>query len=495
MEKAVENNNVEDNEVNHRQMRSNIQVDDAKLPVWKKRRYHVVLMVFFGLCTLLNHRINLSVAIVAMTEKVNVTLSNGTVVEEQEFNWDSKQQGLILSSFFYGYIATQLLGGILASRFGGPLIYGIGIGATAVLTLLIPLAAKTHVALLFVIRILQGVFGGIVYPAILAIWANWAPTYERAFMGNIGYTGNYVGIITAMLLSGLISVAWGWEFIFYIFGSFGCLWYIVWIFVVKTSPEVDPFITEIEKKHILASLGDRGQVKKISHPWKNIFSSPAVWAVAVANFTASWGSFTLLTQLLLFLNDTISFNLSTTGVLAAIPYMAMVCVLFVSGFLADWVQVKGYLRTGQVRRYFTSCAFIIQMIFMLLTAFTNDPVQSVIFITVGVATGAFPWSGYAVNPLDLAPSHASIIYGLSNTLGNLSGIISPIISGYIVTDKSRDQWRIVFYICAGVFLFGAIFSLIFMRGKLQPWAKLDKEILENKKLAKDANISSENNRQ
>jgi len=40
-------------------------------------------------------------------------------LKEQYFNWDSKEQGLVLSSFFYGYILTQLAGGFLAAKIGG----------------------------------------------------------------------------------------------------------------------------------------------------------------------------------------------------------------------------------------------------------------------------------------------------------------------------------------------------------------------------------------
>jgi MFS family permease len=42
--------------------------------------------------------------------------------QEKYFDWDSQQQGLALSSFFYGYILTQLAGGYLASRIGGHLV-------------------------------------------------------------------------------------------------------------------------------------------------------------------------------------------------------------------------------------------------------------------------------------------------------------------------------------------------------------------------------------
>lgn len=98
--------------------RDNVK-SDVTWKFWKTRRYIVVLMAFLGFFNVYGLRVNLSVAIVAMTEKFNVTLENGTVIEDQHFDWDSKQQGLILSSFFYGYIWTQLLGGYLGSKFGG----------------------------------------------------------------------------------------------------------------------------------------------------------------------------------------------------------------------------------------------------------------------------------------------------------------------------------------------------------------------------------------
>lgn len=38
-------------------------------------------------------------------------------------------------------------------------IFGMGIGLTAILALLIPIAAKTHIALFYATRILQGIVG------------------------------------------------------------------------------------------------------------------------------------------------------------------------------------------------------------------------------------------------------------------------------------------------------------------------------------------------
>lgn len=42
--------------------------------------------------------------------------------QEQDFDWSSQDRGLILSSFFWGYIFTQFAGGVFAKRFGGNLV-------------------------------------------------------------------------------------------------------------------------------------------------------------------------------------------------------------------------------------------------------------------------------------------------------------------------------------------------------------------------------------
>jgi MFS transporter, ACS family, solute carrier family 17 (sodium-dependent inorganic phosphate cotransporter), other len=69
-----------------------------------------------------NYRVNLSVAIVDMTENKTIIHDDGTETYEQEFPWDSKQKGYVLSSFFYGYLCTQIIGGVLAAKIGGNLV-------------------------------------------------------------------------------------------------------------------------------------------------------------------------------------------------------------------------------------------------------------------------------------------------------------------------------------------------------------------------------------
>lgn len=64
--------------------------------------------------------------------------------------------GLVLASFFYGYIVTQIPGGILAERYGGKWVLGLGCLGTTVLTLVTPIAAYQSLGLLVAVRVLEG---------------------------------------------------------------------------------------------------------------------------------------------------------------------------------------------------------------------------------------------------------------------------------------------------------------------------------------------------
>lgn len=454
---------------------------------WQKRRYIVVMLAFFGFFNVYTMRVNLSVGIVAMTELRPVTYPNGTVGHEQYFNWSSTEQGLILSAFFYGYILTQLIGGYFGAKVGGNWVFGIGIFTTAILTLLTPLAAKSGVYVLIAVRVIEGIFEGVTLPCVHDIWSRWAPPHERSRMATIALAGTYVGTVIAMPLSGILAKSVGWESLFYVFGVVGVIWFIFWVIVVRRNPEQDQHITKEELQYIKASIGPVRD-EKPSVPWKAILTSKHVYAIYVANTAETWGLYTLITQLPTFLKDAMNYDLHNAGFLSATPYLALAILLFVFGYLADWVQMKKYLTTTQVRRYFNCLGFLLQGIFMLLAAYLLHPVWSIVCIILAVGFGALVFCGYCVNALDIAPQFASIIMGISNTFGTIPGIISPTLTGVLVKNKTMEEWRIVFFITSGVYAVGCIVYWIWCTSELQPWAKRKEVVVDKESNTDTANI-------
>ncbi|CAH1181150.1 unnamed protein product, partial [Phyllotreta striolata] len=240
---------------------------------WKKKRYIISVLGFFGFFNVFALRSNISIALVDMISLKNRTLENGTVIQERDFDWDPVQLGYALSAFFYGYVFTQILGGYLATKFGGSKIFGIGIAATAVFTLLTPWAAKTNFYCLLVIRILEGLCEGINYPASMAIWAKWAPPLEKARLTAICISGTFVGTVVAMPVSSLLASYLGWESIFYVFGAIAVFWYVIWLIVVKDSPSEDSRIDPDELIYINEAINATKCTSKPVVPWRSLLTT------------------------------------------------------------------------------------------------------------------------------------------------------------------------------------------------------------------------------
>jgi MFS family permease len=75
---------------------------------------------------------------------------------QSRFDWDEKQQGLVLASFFWFFWATQVPGGLLAQRYGTKLVFGLANGVPCLLSFFIPLCARLDYRVLVFLRALQG---------------------------------------------------------------------------------------------------------------------------------------------------------------------------------------------------------------------------------------------------------------------------------------------------------------------------------------------------
>ncbi|XP_064615653.1 uncharacterized transporter slc-17.2-like [Liolophura sinensis] len=73
-----------------------------------------------------------------------------------EFDWNKKTQGTLLSAYFYGHLVSQVPGGWLSRRYGTRWVVAIAMMAAMACTALTPICARTHVYLLFVIRVILG---------------------------------------------------------------------------------------------------------------------------------------------------------------------------------------------------------------------------------------------------------------------------------------------------------------------------------------------------
>ncbi|CAH1779165.1 unnamed protein product [Owenia fusiformis] len=486
------------------------------------RRWTVAFVGFWGMFFNYALRINISRAMICMVkppitntteDSTNHTMSddpcianrnpgNSTILEMAEFEWSRITQGWVLSSFFFGYMATQLIGGTLAGRLGTKLVFGVGIAIAAVCSLFCPLAARTDVNLLIALRVIIGLATGISFPAYHTLWGKWAPPLERSKLITFCYAGSAFGNVVIVFFGGFMC-NWrefdnGWPTLFYIPGGLCLIWLIFWVIFVHDSPAKDPRITPEELEYIEGSQGINKSFVRPPVPWRGIFTSTAVWAIVVCHFCNTWGIFASMTTAPQYMQQVLRFTETENGVVSSVPIFLGVFAAIGFGQLADYIRINGIWTTLTVRKVFQCVGFfgiaICSIIISFLNCYNRGWAVFLQIVTAILEPGSR--AGYVVNYVDIAPFYAGELFGIGNTIGTLPGIIGPLIITAMTPNGTQQEWQGTYFLSAGITTFGAIVFIIFARADQQPWAlvtsdlDIKKDIFESKETTEaDTEIS------
>ncbi|CAF1315292.1 unnamed protein product [Rotaria sordida] len=438
-------------------------------------RYKTAFLSSLGFLISFGIRCNMGVSVVAMTHNETEKFPNGTIklIKLAQFDWTPGIIGIVDSSFFWGYLITQVPGGYLAAKFPANHVFGFALGISSFLNLFIPFAAKFHYGFVMILRILQGLVEGVTYPAAHGIWRWWAPPLERSTLATISFTGSYAGAVLGIPLSGILTEYLNWQIAFYFYGVIGIIWSIYWWHFSYERPAIHPKISESERIYIEESIGESCSIANktwIKPPWRSFFTSMPVWAIVVANFCRSWSFYLLINSQAEYFREALDYNVGKDPFLAALPHLTMSCIVPFAGKLADYLRAN-YLSTTVVRKIMNCGGFGLEAVFLLLVAYAKNPRLAIGALTIAVGFSGFAISGFNVNHLDIAPRYASILMGISNGVGTLAGMLCPVAVEFLTKQGKRDEWAHVFLIASLIHFAGVIFYGIFASGEKQPWAE------------------------
>ncbi|KAL5201545.1 hypothetical protein ABZP36_035899 [Zizania latifolia] len=415
-------------------------------PWWQQfpKRWTVVLLCFFAFLLCNMDRVNMSIAILPMSS---------------EFGWNPATVGLIQSSFFWGYLLTQILGGIWADRFGGKTVLGFGVVWWSIATILTPIAAKIGLPCLLVMRAFMGIGEGVAMPAMNNILSKWVPVSERSRSLSLVYSGMYLGSVTGLAFSPLLISKFGWPSVFYAFGSLGSIWIALWQRKAHSSPSEDPELSKAERRHILGGSTIKEPVTSI--PWKLILSKAPVWALIISHFCHNWGTFILLTWMPTYYNQVLKFNLTESGLLCVLPWLTMAVFANIGGWIADTLVERGVSITN-VRKIMQSIGFLGPALFLTLLSKVRTPAMAVLCMACSQGTDSFSQSGLYSNHQDIGPRYAGVLLGLSNTAGVLAGVFGTAATGYIL---QKGSWDSVFKVAVVLYIVGTVVWNVFSTGE------------------------------
>ncbi|XP_043524974.1 putative inorganic phosphate cotransporter isoform X1 [Frieseomelitta varia] len=391
----------------------------------------------------------------------------------KKYEWSETMQGIILSSFYIGYVVTHLPGGMLSEKFGGKYSLGLGILATAVFTLITPLVVEYGEAVgLIVTRVLMGLCEGTTFPALNAMLAQWTPPEERSKIGSLVFAGAQLGTVVANSLSGVILhySTMGWPAVFYVFGAIGILWFLIWLVTCYNNPDTHPFISERERKFLHERMDAHTHKKPPSVPWRHILKSVPLWALVAAQVGHDWGFFTLLTDLPKYMSSVLKYSIKSNGFLSSLPYLTMWICSLVTSFLADWMITSGIMSRTNVRKLGTTIASLGPGAFIIGASYAKcDRTTVIIMFTVGTTLMGTFYPGMKVNALDLSPNYSGTLMALVNGIGAFTGILTPYIVSELTPDQTLSQWRLVFWIVFIVFVVTNLIFILCASGEVEYW--------------------------
>ncbi|KAK3088523.1 hypothetical protein FSP39_020151 [Pinctada imbricata] len=450
-------------------------------------------LAFLGFVNIYSLRISLSVALVAMVNSTDGTSSANKSTSDEcpdvgnihnkthkihssgEYNWDANLQGIILGSFFYGYIVTQVPGGRLAEKIGGKILYGLGVLVTAILTLATPVVVRTMgVGAFITLRILMGIGEGVTYPAMHCMLGKWCPKQERSRLTTFIYSGGYCGTVVSLAVSGVLcnsNFLGGWPSVFYVTGAVSCLWCVFWLLYTSNSPRDHKYISKAERDYIESGVGQR---LDLPVPWKAILSSRPVWGICIAFFCYAWGGYILLTCLPTYMHKILKVDLSSDGFLSSLPTVLSFFVGSFSGILADFVR-RRYISTKTTRKLFTSFGMLVSAVIFPFIHFAgcNETIVLVMLVAAGGLSSTI-LGGFMVNHIDLSCNFSGTLFGITNMFGTAAGMLGPLVVGLFTNHHSTiGQWQLVFYITAGINVIGIIAYVTMAEGEEQDWNRPD----------------------
>eukprot|EP01111_Echinosteliopsis_oligospora_P011203 TRINITY_DN3636_c1_g1_i1.p1 TRINITY_DN3636_c1_g1~~TRINITY_DN3636_c1_g1_i1.p1 ORF type:complete len:533 (+),score=108.70 TRINITY_DN3636_c1_g1_i1:62-1660(+) len=184
-----------------------------------------------------------------------------------------------------------------------------------------------------------------------------------------------------------------------------------------------------------------------------------VWAIIAANFSNAWGFYILLTWTPTFMQNKLHFDSNSAGYLSILPYVGSFTITSIGGVLADYLTVR-HVNLTLIRVGFGVTGQVVPAILLVLLSFSKEVVPSITYMTLALAVNGLVNSSYPANCIDIAPHHAGMVLGISNTFGTIPGIVAVYLTGWML-QTYHNNWALVFCLAAIIYVCSAIFVAIF----------------------------------
>ncbi len=360
-----------------------------------------------------------------------MTVSSAIGLIATDFGLGKGQSGILLSSFFYGFIGFLFLSGIIADKLSGKPVLILGLVMFSVATMLTGVAGSLSSLIFY--RVMTGIGEGVFWPAASLEVANVTTEKQRTTVMSLYWMGYPIGGFFGTWLGAVLGPEYGWRVVFYVAGGLGILVAIAYAILVKSEPKKVVTVAAHEKI-----------------PLKQLFRNQSVMLMAFYYFLLLSGWWIVLLWAPTFLMNVKQLTIGTAGTIASLLGLTGALGGFLLGRICDggdFSRKRSILIGITVASSLLMAAMVLQL-----------PVFAVVILVLLLGL-----LGYPVTPLVLSftaelvpPQLRGSAIGFVMNVGMTAGGISPVLAGYFADKYSMSA---VWFVAACVMVVSSVLLL------------------------------------
>ena len=392
----------------------------------------------------------------AYLDRINVSFAKLQML--QDLGMSDAVYGLGAGIFFVGYLMFEVPSNLMLLKVGARRwIARIMVTWGIISALMMFVSTPTE---FYAVRFLLGVAEAGFFPAILLYLTYWFPADRRSkvtalFMTGIPMSGVIGGPLSGWImhsLGGAHGLA-GWQWLFVLEGVPTVIVGIVAYFYLDDKISEARWLSDDEKLVIDADLQAEAGHHKL-HSLRDGLTSPRVLLLSAIYFFFTMGLYGVSFWLPSLVKASGVSGTLNVGLLSAVPYAAAAITMVAVGRSSD--------RHGERRWHLALPGVIGALALCASVLYAHDTVAAMIALTVGtmgvITTISQFWT---VPPAVLQGAAAAGGIALANSVGSISGVVSPYVIGWLQTSTGSTGSGVVGI--AASMVIGSILTLTLRR--------------------------------
>jgi MFS family permease len=387
--------------MSHQTSSSDIPEAPPALSVTNPRRWAVVGLLFTA--SLINYF-------------DRATISFALPLISTELHLGPEAKGVLLSAFFWSYALLQIPMGVLADRVNLRWLYAAAFTLWSVSQGLMGLA--TGLGTLIAFRVLLGVGEAIYLPGGSKIVSLLFRPSERGLPCGLFDAGTRTGLVIEGVLVPWMLVHYGWRTTFTVVGFAALLWLVPW------------FMTAPKGLHGKAAADPTMAGAGFLRTSAALLTNRNLLGICLGFFCFDYYWYFLVSWLPDYLVTVRGLTMMKAGIYAALPYFVFGASEPIGGWIADRLVRAGWSET-RARKGIVTIAFLTGLL-LIPAARVSTPGAAVALIIGGCLVGLATGNLLVILQSCAPPAETGLWTGVYNFVGNIAGILSPLITGFLI---------------------------------------------------------------